>query len=600
MAKITFAPVTNTDTLSTINQNFEDAAAEFQNKVLYRDNPGSETNTFKKDLDMDGNDIFNVTRIDTETLFVDGVDVHHLVGDVGEAVEAAATAVAAAAAAEISANEAAASATNALTQANTALAAATDADASADAAAASASTAASAGAIAGAAAATTQVAALETALNTWTGAGTGAYKVSYRKTPVGVSVAYTVQEKLDTIVQASDFGFKTSNTGAQNRTALQNAVAFAAAVGGGTVEMASGTYQITGQVNVDANNLGMRGAGMDITVLVQTSDITTFKANGATQYQTWSDFTLQHSVAQTTDAFYFNFSRASFFERIKIRDHANGMNFFGFEQIEVKSIHLIAPSAGGIAILCGHAAAPGTNTGANMLMEGVFLRGNDYLTGSNIIAGTYGVVIYDCEAVWMFNTDISNMDQSSMQILPAWRAANHYFVQSFFDGTKNNHNVVFGGTGDKSNFTFTGCWIASAGQATFPSLGGSRFGKTGFYISNTGTYTDHQVVGCRFYNNYGSGVWAEAPNPDFNFSGCSFYSNGADAASAPWRHGFFISPASLQSLGLQITGCRFRGNGGNALRSDGTARNNMVVGCYLEGGVSNDAAATYSVFASNV
>lgn len=599
MAKIVLPPVTNTNTLSTINQNFDDIASALQNQVLYRDNPVGETNTVENALDLDGNDIFNVSTLSTSTLFIGDDNILDLID--GGAGQAAEDAIAAAAAAAISASAAASSATQAGTAIATAQAAADAAEDSATAAAASEAGAATAGATAGAAAATSAVNLLRSDLAADPAGGSfGGDLVAYRKLPAGVSVPYTVQEKLDTIIQASDFGFKTTNTGAQNQTALQNAVNFVNAVGGGTIEVAAGVYDITGPINIAVHNLGIRGAGMESTIFNQTTNNVTFHAGSATQYQNFSDFTLKHAVTQTDNAFYLFFSRASFFQRIKVQNHANAFNFYGFEQIVVRDLHAIAPSNAGAGIICGHAAPASTNTGANMLMEGCFLRGNDYLVGGNIVAGTYGVLIYDCEAVWMFNTDISNMDQSSMQFLPDWRTANHYFVQSFFDGTKNNHNVTFGGAGEKHNITFTGCWVCSAGQATFPSLGASRFGKTGFYVSNNGTYLDINVNGTRFFNNYGSGVWIEHPNPDFNFVGCSFYSNGVDALSAPWRHGFFISPASTQSLGLQINSSRFRGNGGNALRADGTARNNMCVGNYFEGAVSNDGAATYATFTGNV
>ena len=597
MAKIVLAPVTNTNTLSTVNQNFEDLAGALQNQVFYRDNPVGETNTVLNTLDMDGNDIINASTIHTLDLFVGGENIQDLID--GGAEQAAEDAIAAAAAAAISASSAASSATSAGTSSSTATAAAASAQASADAAEAAVEGAEEAGAIAGAAAATGLVTALEDSLDTWGGVGTGAYKIAYRKTPTGVSVPYTVQEKLDTVIQAADFGFKTTNTGAQNQTALQAAVNFTNAVGGGTIQIAAGVYQITGQVNVAANNLGFRGDGMESTSLVQTANITTFHAASPTQYQTWSDFTLRHSVTQTTDAFFFNFSRASFFSRIKVQNHANGFNFYGFEQIKVDSLHAVAPSNAGASIICGHAVPPSTNTGANMLMEGCFFRGNDYLAGGDIVAGTYGVLIYDCEAVWMFNTDISNMDQSSMQVLPNWRAANMYFVQSFFDGTKNNHNILMGGTGEKHNFTFTGCWICSAGMATFPSLGPSRFGKTGIYYSNNGSYTDHTITGTRFFNNHGSGIWFEHPAADVLMSGCSLYSNGVDPANAPWRYGIFFSPASTQTVPIVVNGCKLRGNGGFAVRADSTARNNVVVGNYFEGNVSNDPSATYGAFTGN-
>lgn len=63
--KINFNDVTNIDSLTTINANFDKIEQEFQNKVLYRDNPTGEPNTVEKDLDMNGKSLLNVGTINT-------------------------------------------------------------------------------------------------------------------------------------------------------------------------------------------------------------------------------------------------------------------------------------------------------------------------------------------------------------------------------------------------------------------------------------------------------------------------------------------------------------------------------------------------------
>lgn len=75
MAKIVLSPVTNGNTLSTINDNFAKIEAEFQDKALYRENPVGETNTVQNDLDIDGNDIFNVGTLGANDLLIDGVPI---------------------------------------------------------------------------------------------------------------------------------------------------------------------------------------------------------------------------------------------------------------------------------------------------------------------------------------------------------------------------------------------------------------------------------------------------------------------------------------------------------------------------------------------
>ena len=60
---------------TTFNTTFTTIENEFQQKVLYRDNPSGEPNSMQNDLDMNSNDINNVKDIAlTGTFTVDGVD----------------------------------------------------------------------------------------------------------------------------------------------------------------------------------------------------------------------------------------------------------------------------------------------------------------------------------------------------------------------------------------------------------------------------------------------------------------------------------------------------------------------------------------------
>ena len=61
--KIELNDVTNIDSVNTINSNFDKIVNELQDKVLYRDNPVGEPNTFENNLDMNGFDIINVKDV---------------------------------------------------------------------------------------------------------------------------------------------------------------------------------------------------------------------------------------------------------------------------------------------------------------------------------------------------------------------------------------------------------------------------------------------------------------------------------------------------------------------------------------------------------
>ena len=60
---------------TTFNTTFTAIENEFQQKVLYRDNPAGEPNSMQNDLDLNSNDINNVKDITmTGDFTVDGVD----------------------------------------------------------------------------------------------------------------------------------------------------------------------------------------------------------------------------------------------------------------------------------------------------------------------------------------------------------------------------------------------------------------------------------------------------------------------------------------------------------------------------------------------
>ena len=52
---------------SALNTNFTKIANEFQNKVLYRDNPAGEPNQMENELDMNNNQIINLPTATSAT-----------------------------------------------------------------------------------------------------------------------------------------------------------------------------------------------------------------------------------------------------------------------------------------------------------------------------------------------------------------------------------------------------------------------------------------------------------------------------------------------------------------------------------------------------
>lgn len=65
MAKITLPSISSGYATTTqLNNAFAAIASEFQNKVLYRNNPTGEPNQMEQDLDMNNNKILNVSDVE--------------------------------------------------------------------------------------------------------------------------------------------------------------------------------------------------------------------------------------------------------------------------------------------------------------------------------------------------------------------------------------------------------------------------------------------------------------------------------------------------------------------------------------------------------
>lgn len=75
MSKIALDDVASGYNLSRINTNFDKIALEFNNKILYRDNPIGEPNQMENSLDMNSSDILNVGDVAAQSLSIGGVQV---------------------------------------------------------------------------------------------------------------------------------------------------------------------------------------------------------------------------------------------------------------------------------------------------------------------------------------------------------------------------------------------------------------------------------------------------------------------------------------------------------------------------------------------
>ena len=75
MAKVTLSDITaGYASAAALNASFNAIEDEFNNKVLYRDNPSGEPNQMENDLDLNGNDILNAGALDVTDFTVNGQD----------------------------------------------------------------------------------------------------------------------------------------------------------------------------------------------------------------------------------------------------------------------------------------------------------------------------------------------------------------------------------------------------------------------------------------------------------------------------------------------------------------------------------------------
>ena len=75
MAKLTLSDITaGYASASALNASFNAIEDEFNNNVLYRNNPSGEPNQMENDLDLNGNNILNAGDIDVINFTVNGVD----------------------------------------------------------------------------------------------------------------------------------------------------------------------------------------------------------------------------------------------------------------------------------------------------------------------------------------------------------------------------------------------------------------------------------------------------------------------------------------------------------------------------------------------
>lgn len=411
------------------------------------------------------------------------------------------------------------------------------------------------------------------------------------------AVGRTLSQRLQDRVDAADFGLKTSNTGAQNNTAIALAIAYANSIGGADIHIQRGTFNFASSIDISGvDNLRLTGDGIDATILqINSATVDFITCTSTTYYQSIDNLTLTSSVTRTAGAMFkaSGMWRRGLFYRVKVEKHFDGLNFAQFEQCVVSETNIVTPTGAGTGILCGTAAA--SNQGANLTIIDCFLRGNDDTNSASAPVGLVALAIYDCQAVFVVNSDLGSYKNQIMVVAPQTSCENCYFVQTFFDGTQNGDNVLIQGAGAKNNFQFTGCWFNGAGKFA-PGAADCM----GVNFTNNGTYADWLFSGCRWIFQTGAGVLISTPQADFSFVGCTFDLCGDNTAT--FTTSVYFAQGAAQTKATLFSGCKFIPNPAatfDLIFSTTNSANNVITGCQMPKGIFYPAGATFGGCAGN-
>ena len=363
------------------------------------------------------------------------------------------------------------------------------------------------------------------------------------------------------IFDVTTFGALGDGT-ADDSGAIQQAIEAADDIGGGVIWFPPGVYAIGAALEVGGRDfITFRGSGIDATVLSSTSPTEPiFDSDFEASWRLWEDMTLTSAVTKTSGALMdFARERRSTLRRLKITGFFDGIHLDSFEVMILDSIQLTNPSGPGVAMTIGKLAdAP---QGANLTINNSFFRGTDGRDGvGENVTGMDGIIIYDADAVFMFNNDLAGYRRSTLRIEPRTRSFNHHFLQNYFDATQEGPNIDVGGPGGKAQITFTGNWIASAGQMA----GGSPSKVTtaiGMRVRNEGSYGAWNITGGRVFNTLGRGIEILAESIPLGISGVQFENFGIGRVPN-FDEGLVVN-TGFNRESAHVAGCTFfQGSGG--------------------------------------
>lgn len=394
-----------------------------------------------------------------------------------------------------------------------------------------------------------------------------------------------------------DYG-ATGDGVADDTAEIEATIDAAALAGRGTVFFPAGIYNTTGGHDLSGlHGLRILGSGIGSTVLKithATNDL--FRSTTETHDLTIQDFSVTSPAGTRTGGWVYHAGSSSYtadghlrrsrIESIDVKKQVNGFWIAQYEFVWMKDLMMTNfVGSGGIGIKAGQTTASNKNQGSELYIMGTQIYGDDFVgeDGVDPVALSTGLVIEDCDAVYVLNSGIAGALMNSLKMIAnagGHGPANHFFDQFVSDGTRDSHGVYITGGGTVANAKFTGSWFASAGQ-----MDGGSAGANGIRIdvNNLGYM---EITGSRIVNNKGTGLYIDLPNSGgapITISGNTFSANGLGNQTNN-KDGIFVNIA-LNALGPVITG-NVLGASGLGIRTSSTSNRIVVVGNQLITGAS--------------
>jgi hypothetical protein len=294
------------------------------------------------------------------------------------------------------------------------------------------------------------------------------------------ALADTSLQPVDRIyVNVKDFG-ATGNGSTDDRAAIQTAINSVSATGG-TVFFPTGTYNIGAELDVDYFGIHLLGAGVDATVIRNTSTTAhSFNVGDNIRYISIDSMSITSSVTKTAGAgIYSDAASNGQYQRLRIDKHTYGIHItnavvLAITDVEINDTVFVAANSACIRIDAG-----------NDIFVTRVVTDN---TGTEPYAGCW---IRGTGAVWMTDCDFIKSGHGMLMTADLGEISWCFVNQCAFDSSVSGHGIyIAGGDNAIKGCNFSDCWTASNGGS-------------GIFIEQygTGSIDGIQILGHRSYNN---------------------------------------------------------------------------------------------------